>query len=255
MCSRGLVRLSWLPEWLGLAYGKLYHSYEGDLFTFDDAAESVGERNPKLVVSLLRRKGWLIVFGREGRRRRYRLMEPRVALTALTLEASVIPKQGRYAHLVASMLAELVRRYDPSLHSVAVFGSIARGTATLTSDLDVLVVADFNTQVTARIDKLVDLEYSGRIWEELAWLKSHGVHSHISWFPLTLNEAARFRPLYLDMAEDAMIVYDKNNFLKRIFDELRSRMKREGARRVWLDKERWIWSTKPEFCEEPLIVS
>lgn len=245
--------MSWLPGWLGLSYAKLYGAYGDGLFAFEQAAMAVGCNHPKLILSLLRRKGWLIVFGREGRKRLYRLIPPELAVAAFGSEASVVPKQGRYANLVACTMVVLGHHYGAALHSVATFGSIARGTATMSSDVDMLVVADFDGTVTARIDELVDLEYSGRIKQELDWLSSHGVRTHISWFPLTLGEATRFRPLYLDMVEDALIVYDRDSFLERVLSELRRRLNRQGARRIWLDEERWYWSLESEIGKEPLV--
>ncbi len=247
------LRVSWLPRWLGAAFASLYSAYGDELFTFEQAAGAAARGNIKLILSLLRRKGWLVVFAREGRKRSYRLLRPDLAVLAFGQEASMIPKQGRYATLVACTLGALKRHYGGGLCSVAIFGSVARGTAALNSDLDMLVVADFRKTITGRIDELADLEYSGKVKQELDWLGSQRVQCHISWFPLTREEAARFRPLYLDMVEDAMIVYDRSSFLTHILGELRRRLKRQGAKRFWLDKDRWYWSLNREIGEEPLV--
>jgi len=210
--------LVWLPNWLGLSYAKLYNVFGDELFTFEQAVSAIHSGEPKLVLSLLGRKGWLSVFRRDGKKRFYRLLGPEQAIVALALGALVIPEQRRYANLVASVVRALKSRYQDQLRSVAVFGSVGRGTARLDSDMDVLVVAEFRGDAASRIDELTEIEYSGEVGKELMWLKAHGVRCHISWFPLTPEEAAEFRPLYLDMVEDALIVYDSAGFLIEDFN-------------------------------------
>jgi len=239
--------LAWLPGWLGLSYAKLYHAFGEELFTFRQATQVTHSGNPKLVLSLLRRKGWVTVFRREGRNRYYRLLKPDHAMNALALGASIIPKQGRYANLLSSVIKALTDHYKNGLSCVAVFGSVGRGTANPDSDVDVLTVAEFRGDAASRIDELAGIEWSGEIERELMWLRAHGVRCHISWFPLTPEEAARFRPLYLDMTEDATVVYDRGHFLAGIFRELRNRLEREGGKRVWLDKDRWYWTLSPDI--------
>ncbi len=246
-------RVLWLPRWLGSAYAKLYGAYGDDLFTFEHAAKLAGNGNAKLVVSLLRRKGWLSVFGRNGRKRSYRLLKPDLATYSFAHGAAVIPKQGRYSNLLAILPMALRKQYGNRLRSVAVFGSIGRGSAGVDSDMDVLVVGDFHGDIASRIDELSDVEFSGETDREITWLRTHGVRCHISWFPLTYEEALRFRPIYLDMTEDAMIIYDGEGLLTQILTRLRRTLKRKGAKRVWLDKARWYWTLGPDIGREMLV--
>jgi len=243
-------RLAWLPKWLGLSYAKLYDAFADELFTFGQAIDGIHSGNPKLVLSLLRRMGWLMVFRRQGNRRFYRLLRPSHAMDSLASGASVIPKQGRYANLVGTVIAALKDHYKNQLCSVAVFGSVGRGTANLDSDMDVLIVAEFLGDAASRIDELVEIEWSGEIEKELTWLRAHDVRCHVSWFPLTMEEASRFRPLYLDMIEDALIVYDRGGFLAAVFRQLKRSLDRQGAKRVWLDKDRWYWTLSPDIGRE-----
>ncbi len=246
-------RVLWLPRWLGSAYAQLYGAYGDDLLPFEHAAKVVGNGNAKLVVSLLRRKGWLCVFGRNGRKRSYRLLKPDLAMSSIAHGGAVIPKQGRYSNLIAILRMALRKRYGNRLRSVAVFGSIGRGSASVDSDMDVLIVGDFHGDIASRIDELSDVEFSGETEREITWLRTHGVRCHISWFPLTYEEALHFRPIYLDMTEDAMIIYDVDGLLTKILTMLRSTLKQKGAKRMWLDKARWYWTLGQDFGSQMVV--
>ena len=50
----------------------------------------------------------------------------------------------------------------------------------------------------------------------------------------------RISPLYLDMVEDAIIVYDKDDFFRKILQNVRNRLKELGSKRVRMGK-RWYW--------------
>lgn len=245
--------VSWLPTWLALSYVRLYGMFRNDLFSFSEAQNCLSREDTKLVLSLLRRKGWLTVFGVRDRKRLYRAMDPVALIESLALKAPVLTRQPLYSNLIATMLVSLKQHFGERLASIAYFGSVARGTATADSDLDVLVVGEFRGDTPSRIDELAQLEYSGRLGAELAWLSSQGINCHISWFPLTPHEASRFRPLYLDMLEDAVILYDRDSFLASVFAELRKRILQQGGERIWLDKERWYWKIDPRIDRELLI--
>ncbi len=50
----------------------------------------------------------------------------------------------------------------------------------------------------------------------------------------TREEAKRFSPLYLDMTEDAVIVYDKDGFFEGgVLTRIINRLRELGATRVW----------------------
>ena len=53
-------------------------------------------------------------------------------------------------------------------------------------------------------------------------------------------------PLFLDMTEDARILYDRDGFLERAFVDLESRLERLGARRIWRGNA-WYWDLKPDY--------
>jgi hypothetical protein len=53
-------------------------------------------------------------------------------------------------------------------------------------------------------------------------------------------------PLFLDMVDDARILYDPDGVLARRLERLRERLRQLGARRIWLGNA-WYWDLKPDF--------
>ena len=51
---------------------------------------------------------------------------------------------------------------------------------------------------------------------------------------------------YVDLVEDARLLYDRDDFLKGFLDRLRRRLKQLGARRIRRGNA-WYWDLKPDF--------
>jgi predicted nucleotidyltransferase len=128
------------------------------------------------------------------------------------------------------------------LVSLIVYGSRARGTHRADSDLDVLlVVRDLPRPRIARhalfrpIKQAIDQEHRRIRGSDPPYL---------AYLVKTPEEAAYHSPLYLDMTEDAVLVYDREGFFEGILDAMRGRMAALGSRRVWLDGG-WYWLLQP----------
>ncbi len=63
--------------------------------------------------------------------------------------------------------------------------------------------------------------------------------------PVVLNRdmASRFRPLYIDLVFDAVILCNRNNFMHIVLNKVRNKLERLGARRVHIDKV-WVVDLK-----------
>jgi hypothetical protein len=132
------------------------------------------------------------------------------------------------------------------LSSFAIYGSIARGAAEKHSDIDVLVISnDFSGSIGSRIDRLYEVE--DKLKDELGWLRKHGVYTSLSFYPLREDEAKRIPLLFLDLTEEAIVLYDRNSFLETVLTELKARLARLGGRRVFIDEQKWYWDLKPDY--------
>ncbi len=62
----------------------------------------------------------------------------------------------------------------------------------------------------------------------------------------TPEEALRVSPIYLDMVEDAVIVYDREGFFENVLRRLSERLKQLGAERVRIGRK-WYWRLKKDY--------
>jgi uncharacterized protein len=62
----------------------------------------------------------------------------------------------------------------------------------------------------------------------------------------TPEEAAQGSPLFLDMVEDAKIIFDRGGFMQQLLSDLRGRLEKLGAKRIWLGNA-WYWDLKPDY--------
>ena len=80
----------------------------------------------------------------------------------------------------------------------------------------------------------------------LAEACGEGLHPSLSPAIKMPAEVLAGSPLFLDMTEDARILYDRDGFLQRAFSDLKSRLERLGARRIWRGNA-WYWDLKPDY--------
>lgn len=238
-----------LPRWLHRAYCRLYSRFEGGEFHFSEACEVLGcgEQRARVVLSRLRGSGYLDVLCRvEGGRRLYHLAGPRdmVVLCGWGVDVARIPEGAR--PILRPYLADIFSRLGERVVSIALYGSFARGEERPESDIDLLMVLD-------------GYEWGGiapsgealRLTQRL--LELRGVYHTIQPLPLTREQARHHRPLYLDMVEDAIILYDRELFLTGVLGAVRERLRSLGAERRRLPDGSWYWVLKPSVREGEVI--
>jgi len=145
---------------------------------------------------------------------------------------------GRYGDLLQSTLGD-------RLVSVILFGSVARGEAGPTSDIDLLLIADdlpAGQFARKRLLAAADAAFE----RDLAAAEAGGVETRLARIVRTPREAVRTIPLYLDLVEDAVLLYDRAGFFAGILERLRVSLKRLGARRI-REGRSWYWDLKPDF--------
>jgi len=139
-------------------------------------------------------------------------------------------------------LRELFNRYGERVLSVALFGSFARGNYKPNSDIDLLLVIR-----GYKWKEPLSFEPVEKLVLEL-WRRS-GHYHRVSPYPLTPEQASVHRPIYLDLVEDGIILFDREGFLGRILDEIRARLKQLGALRRELPNGSRYWILKPVVRE------
>lgn len=124
---------------------------------------------------------------------------------------------------------------------MAVYGSVSTGTYSDTSDIDILlIVEDWSQNVSDQTAEVVEATVPARRAIS-ALYESHDIYSSIQWYTLSKEQAAKLRPLYLDMVRDAELVYDRDHFFEDILNKLQSRMRDFRLKRIGLPDGGHVW--------------
>jgi len=150
---------------------------------------------------------------------------------------------------LVTYILELLRSFlGDDLISVVVFGSVARGRADLNSDTDVILVAsNMPRSLSERMEILANLLVEFSKTQTCEELNRRGLNTWVQFHPLTMEEAELHRPIYLDVVEDGIIVYDRGGFIKRVMEGFKSKLEALGAKRVFLEDGSWYWDLKPSI--------
>jgi predicted nucleotidyltransferase len=145
--------------------------------------------------------------------------------------------------LLTSLRNELVIRHGTGLVSLLLYGSRARGTARPDSDIDLLLVAER----PRHRDGLAGVrEAFEACTDHAAWTAERGAPM-LGLLPLTPDETLQTRYHYLDMVDEAVIVHDRDDFMRRRLGVLHDRMRELGSHRAFLADGSYLWILKPGF--------
>ena len=143
------------------------------------------------------------------------------------------------AKLLDQLTSLCKEHYGERLISLAVFGSVGRGTPRPDSDIDLLlVVKDLPVGRIARMKEFAAIETAlGMATKD---------RNELSPVFKTPEEIANGSPLFLDMVEDVRMLFDRDDFFKSVLKGLKERLQRLGARRIWQGNV-WYWDLKPDY--------
>jgi predicted nucleotidyltransferase len=135
--------------------------------------------------------------------------------------------------------------YRERLVSLAVFGSVGRGTPRFDSDIDLLVVAaDLPRSRLARVEEFAAVEE--RLEPVLKRAAAAGVKTALAPVFKTPAEVEAGSLLFLDMVEDARLLYDRGGFLAGYLNRLKERLRALGAKRMRRGGA-WYWVVKGDY--------
>ena len=153
--------------------------------------------------------------------------------------------KDKFRELQKRLLEETKSFYGNRLVSFVVFGSVARETYRPNSDIDLLIIVEnLPRGRMKRVSQYSIVE--DRVEPFLKSLQKEGIDTFISAFFKTPQEVESGSPLFLDMVEDARILYDRDGFFAKRLDRLRERLKELGAKRIWRGNS-WHWVLKPDY--------
>ncbi len=150
-----------------------------------------------------------------------------------------------FEDLLQRLLSAIQRHYRDRLVTVAVFGSVGRGVMRHDSDVDLLIIADGLPH--GRMNRMAEFAaVESSLGEILGELRRMGIDTTLSPVLKTPEEARAGSPLFLDMVEDARLLYDRDGFFGGRLGKLRERLAKLGARRIWRGNV-WYWDLKPDY--------
>lgn len=155
---------------------------------------------------------------------------------------------GRYAGYLEAFTEALRERLGGCLLAVVLYGSMARGTASRTSDIDLLIIQrEAPASYCERLGPILAVKEALRGCEAFHALVGQGFSPSISVIVLSETEAGENRYIFLDMVEEAMVLFDPEGFFARRMRELRGRLEELGAKRIALPDGSWYWDLKPDL--------
>lgn len=238
-----------LPNWLMHTYLSLLRNYPYRVFDFDQASTSLNIRREsvRVILSELVKRGWLLRM----RRNEYLILSP----YAISLKSNWQDKilQREYIPIITVLGGRLLERYPSKLVSLAVFGSVVRGEAKPTSDLDILVIIDgLPEKYSDRVSQMIEVIDDLRQFKFSFW-KNKNIFCNFEPIILSVEEASQTQPIYMDMVESSVIVYDKNNFLKETLGKIAEKLRKLKSERISLTGGRWFWRLKPSVDRGEVI--
>jgi predicted nucleotidyltransferase len=144
--------------------------------------------------------------------------------------------------------AKAIEALGDQLVSIARYGSLARKYAGPGSDIDLFVVLEEVPSGMLSRRRLLDPVRESLI-PELEKLWGQGIYADFVEVIRTRNEARQFHPLYLDMSQDAILLYDLNQFLETLLEKVGEQLKRGGAERKTIGRF-WYWDLKRSSIPE-----
>ena len=157
-----------------------------------------------------------------------------------------------YEKIIDELQKEVIFHYQTNLVSIALFGSVARDLHRPDSDIDFLIIAenlprgrmkrilDFSSTIEKKLDPLLDT------------FVYNGTTPCLSPLIKTKEEVKLGGYIYLDMVEDAKILYDNENFFYNYLINFKQKMNQWGSKKI-PHKNSYYWIVKPDLKEGEII--
>ena len=154
-----------------------------------------------------------------------------------------------YERLLKHFLTLVREEYKDEIIAVVLYGSVARGQAKPFSDLDLILVIEDPPSPYEKSTKRFILKVEDRLkdGEEFRSLVKSGFYPDLRPIILSRSEASTNRYIFLDLIEDAIILFDRNNFFKKRLEALKRLLKELGSEKEKFEDGGWYWILKPDL--------
>jgi len=151
-----------------------------------------------------------------------------------------------YRDLIEKIFKEVKKFYGKNLVSFVIFGSVAKETTSPYSDIDLLIISkNLPDGRTKRVIEFIE-NIEKKVEKDIKKLRKKEIFTELSPVIKKPEEVKTGSFLFLDMIEDAIIYYDKNEFFRNYLNTLKEKLKRYGAKKVY-KKGGYYWVIKEDF--------
>jgi len=152
----------------------------------------------------------------------------------------------RFYEFIDKVKARIIEHYKERLTTIAIFGSVAGDTFRPDSDIDILIIADELPKGRIKRVQEFDEHIEKNLLDDIYKLYKEGIPLRLSPLFKTPEEVRLGSPLFLDMTERVKILYDKKDFFKAYLEDLKEKLKKLGARKIFY-KGGYYWELKPDY--------
>lgn len=160
----------------------------------------------------------------------------------------------RYILSLAKKIVEILKAsYKERLISVCLFGSCVRGTLRDGSDIDFLVVIkEAKRSYHKRIKEIIPLLNDIRATQEYYEVEKFKLRIEPCFLIFTADEIKDHPPILLDISQEGIILFDKENFLRTQLIQVREALARLGSSKK-ITAHGHYWMLKPDIKPGEII--
>lgn len=237
-----------MPKWIGKCYARLWIKFGEESFSYYQAKQLLKKYTSNYLSELKKSQG-LFTFGNKRSSRRYRLIPPNIFIYAygnnITLDWY---KESIYTSLLLKFFCVIKEHLKDDLLAVGIFGSVARGTATKESDIDVfIIVKNLDMSLFERTKYFIELKKDPIVAREIDFLRSQNYNPQLNCY-IRQPEELKINYFTIDLSYDMKIMFD-SGFLEKFLNKIEEKIKEKGIKRLFLDEEKYYLDLGLNFGE------
>ncbi|MCK4949390.1 MAG: nucleotidyltransferase domain-containing protein [Thermoplasmata archaeon] len=193
-------------------------------------------------LGLVEKRGGLYRLNDRGEKALFHVRELQEIISPLPpISVEKIPHPAFRAY-VRRFCEKLLEWHGDNLIGLLLFGSVARGDWDKDSDIDLLIVLR-KLQKSKRdtLREVIELRRELRGSQEYKDCVSMGYYPTVEAYPLEMEEAKRFRRMYLDALTEGIVIFERESFLTELIGRFEERLRDIGARRIEIPSVGHYW--------------
>ncbi|QQG47476.1 MAG: nucleotidyltransferase domain-containing protein [Candidatus Woesebacteria bacterium] len=153
-----------------------------------------------------------------------------------------------YQRLLDIFKTEIDKRLGDKILSLVIFGSVSRGEAKGSSDIDIFTFFDNSKIKRNELNEILTSIILGlRKTDEYMKLTDKKIYPEIYPFLISKSKARDYLWVSFDATEQGLIIKDTGDFAKDLIKEIKTKIGNIGGRRVELASEKTCWILYDDF--------